>query len=55
MRVVISAEAQNDLSEIGAFIQPYNPKRALSFVDELLDRCEALADIPKAFYANSTL
>jgi addiction module RelE/StbE family toxin len=49
MRVVISAEAENDLFEIGAFIQPNNPKRAASFVEELLDRCVILADIPKAF------
>lgn len=49
MRVVITEEAENDLSEIGAFIQPHNPKRAASFVEELLDRCAALADIPRAF------
>ena len=49
MRVVITDAARADLIEIGEFIRPHNPKRAESFVDELLDRCEALADMPRAF------
>ena len=49
MRVVITDAAKGDLIEIGEFIRPHNPKRAASFVDELLDRCEALADMPRAY------
>lgn len=49
MRVVITDAAKADLVEIGEFIRPHNPKRAITFVDELLDRCATLADIPTAF------
>jgi toxin ParE1/3/4 len=49
MRVVITDAAKADLVEIGEFIRPYNPKRALTFVDELLDRCATLADMPYAY------
>ena len=49
MKVVITDAAKADLVEIGEFIRPHNPKRALTFVDELLDRCVTLADMPNAF------
>ena len=49
MRVVITAAAKADLITIGDFIQPHNPKRAITFVEELLDRCYALADMPRAY------
>jgi plasmid stabilization system protein ParE len=49
MLVVITASAENDLIEIGEFIRPNNPKRAISFIDELLERCYSLADMPYAF------
>ena len=49
MKVVITDAAKADLVEIGEFIRPHNPKRALTFVDELLDRCATLADMPNAF------
>ena len=49
MKVVITEAAKNDLLEIAAFIRPHHPKRAASFVEELLDRCDTLADIPRAF------
>ncbi len=49
MRVVITAAAKADLITIGSFIQPHNPERAITFVNELLDRCYALADIPRAY------
>ena len=45
MRVVITDVAKADLVEIGEFIRPHNP----TFVDELLDRCGTLADMPNAF------
>ena len=48
MRVVVSEAALADLEAIGDFIAQDNPVRAVSFVDELLDSCLALADRPKA-------
>ena len=49
MKVVITAAAKADLISIGDFIRPHNPKRAATFVDELLNRCLALADMPRAY------
>jgi toxin ParE1/3/4 len=49
VKVIILEAAQNDLEEIAGFIGGHNPKRALSFVEELLGRCESLADMPLAF------
>jgi toxin ParE1/3/4 len=49
MRVVITAAAKADLLAIRRYIEADNPSRALSFVEELLDRCLALADTPRAY------
>ena len=49
MRVVITAAAKADLLAIRRTIEADNPSRALSFVEELLDRCLALADTPRAY------
>ncbi|MBD2606258.1 type II toxin-antitoxin system RelE/ParE family toxin [Scytonema hofmannii FACHB-248] len=49
MRVVITAAAKADLIAIGDFIRSQNPERAITFVEELLDRCYALADMPRAY------
>jgi addiction module RelE/StbE family toxin len=49
MKVVITNEAKSDLVNIGEFIRPHSPKRAISFIEELLDRCATLADNPCAF------
>lgn len=49
MRVVITAAAKADLLAIRRSIACDNPARALSFVEELLDRCQALADTPRAY------
>ena len=49
MKVVITNAAKSDLLEIGEFIRPHSPKRAITFVEELLDRCARLADNPDAF------
>ncbi len=46
MRVTLSPAARDDLIEIAVYIAQDNPARALSFVDELEDRCEALANAP---------
>ncbi|MGX2039102.1 type II toxin-antitoxin system RelE/ParE family toxin [Methylocaldum sp. MU1018] len=49
MRVVITDSAKANLVEIGEFIRLHNPARAATFVDELLDHCDALADMPRAY------
>jgi plasmid stabilization system protein ParE len=49
MRVVITAAAKADLLAIRRFIAADNPTRAVTFTEELLDRCQALADTPRAY------
>lgn len=49
MRVVMTAAAKADLLAIRRTIAADNPTRAVSFVEELLDRCLALADTPRAY------
>ena len=49
MRVVITAAAKADLRAIGEIIRPHNPARAATFIDELVERCQDLADMPRAF------
>lgn len=49
MKVFITAAAKADLVAIGEFIRPHNPARAATFVEELLDCCDALADMPRAY------
>lgn len=49
MIVRITASAEDDLERIGDYIAQDNPKRALSFVLELRDKCLALADTPCGF------
>lgn len=49
MIVRISAMAEADLERIGDFIAQNNPSRALSFIRDLRQHCESLADVPQAF------
>jgi toxin ParE1/3/4 len=49
MIVVIAGKAEADLEQIGDYIAEDNPTRALSFVRELRECCENLADMTKAF------
>jgi plasmid stabilization system protein ParE len=49
VKVLITAAAKVDLIEIRDFIRPHNPERATSFVQELLDACQALGDAPLGF------
>lgn len=48
MKVRLSDRAERDLEEIADFIAEDSPDRAVSFVQELLARCFALADFPEA-------
>jgi toxin ParE1/3/4 len=49
MVVIITGPAEADLENIADYIAAQNPIRALSFVRELRDRCDALADAPRAY------
>jgi len=49
MRVVWAAAAQTDLVEISDYIALDNPSRAVSFINEIVDAGEAIADMPRAF------
>jgi plasmid stabilization system protein ParE len=47
--VIITDEAEVDLEEIGDYIARNSPRRAVSFVDELVDRCERLVSMHNSF------
>lgn len=49
MRVELSAAAESDLLDIALYIAEDNPDRAFSFVDELQQACDGLADRPLRF------
>ncbi|AER56640.1 hypothetical protein DSC_09970 [Pseudoxanthomonas spadix BD-a59] len=49
MIVQLSAEAEGDLERIGDYIAKDNPRRALTFVRELREKCMDLALTPEAF------
>lgn len=49
MIVVITGEAEADLENIGDVIAADNPRRAMTFVDELVEACERLADFPRRY------
>lgn len=46
MKVSFSPAAQADLLDIAVFIAQNNPARALTFVDELESKCDALGGAP---------
>lgn len=47
--------AESDLEGIGDFIAQDNPRRALSFVEELRDQCSRIALAPLAYPARPEL
>jgi addiction module RelE/StbE family toxin len=49
MKVLLTNEAEADLERIGDYIALDNPRRALSFVLELRDKCMSLASLYLAF------
>jgi len=49
MKLVITDEAKADLRQIAEWIAEDNQTRALSFVDELQDRCARLIEMPRAY------
>lgn len=48
MIVIISRVAERDLEEIGDYIARDNPRRAMSYMRDLRDRCETIAAAPQA-------
>jgi toxin ParE1/3/4 len=49
MKVNLTREAMIDLDKILDWIGKDNPQRALSFVDQLYEKCEQLAEMPEAW------
>jgi toxin ParE1/3/4 len=49
VRVALSSKATEELRRIAGFIAQDNPPRAVSFVAELRDVAQRLADMPQAF------
>ena len=49
MKVRIARSARQDLEKIGDWIARDSPRRALTFVEELRERCDALGKYPHAF------
>ena len=48
MRVVLSPAAEDDLEDIGDTIAQDNPRRAVTFIRDIRDRCHAIAHAPRA-------
>lgn len=49
MAIVVSPEAETDLEEIGDYIAQDNPERAVTFIDEIYSRFEAISRTPRAY------
>lgn len=49
MHCVFTARAEQDLEAIAAYIACDNPVRALSFVQEIRERCEKIVQIPQGY------
>ena len=49
MIVHVSAEAEADLESIGDYIARDNPKRAISFIQDLRAKCMDLAHMARAY------
>jgi len=49
MKVIFAPTAKLDLLSIGKNIERENPTRAVTFVDELIDRCYTLAELPRRY------
>jgi toxin ParE1/3/4 len=47
--VVITSEAETDLEQIATCIAEQSPKAALTLIRELRQRCESLAEAPRAY------
>ncbi|ATU90591.1 type II toxin-antitoxin system RelE/ParE family toxin [Phyllobacterium zundukense] len=48
MKVIFTEEARQDLFAIGDYIAGDNPRRALTFVNELQAHCVSIGDFPES-------
>jgi toxin ParE1/3/4 len=48
MQVAFSPTAETDLEEIGDAIASDNPNRAISFIQEIRQHCDAILAVPRA-------
>jgi toxin ParE1/3/4 len=55
MRAHLTPQAEIDLEEIGDYIALDNPKRAVSFIREIRQHCERIADGPRRYVARPDL
>jgi toxin ParE1/3/4 len=55
MRAHFTPQAEIDLEEIGDYIALDNPRRAVSFIREIRQHREEIADGPRRFVARSDL
>ena len=53
--VFFTPEAERDLEEIGDYIAADNPARAVSFVQDIRDRCTKIGNAPLAYAARPEL
>jgi len=51
MRAHFTPQAEIDLEEVGDYIALDNPRRAVSFIREIRQRCEKIADGPHHYAA----
>jgi toxin ParE1/3/4 len=55
MRGYFTPQAEIDLEEIGDYIALDNPKRAVSFIQEIRQHCERIAEGPTRYVARPDL
>ena len=49
MKLIVTAEAENDLRMLGRWIARDNPRRAVTFVRDLRRLCLSLTDFPEKY------
>jgi toxin ParE1/3/4 len=55
MRAHFTRQAEIDLEEVGDYIALDNPRRAVSFIREIRQHCEKIADGPRHYVARPDL
>lgn len=55
MRTQFTPQAEIDLQEIGDYIALDNPRRAVSFIREMRQHCEKIAEGPRDYVARPEL
>ena len=55
MRAHFTPQAEIDLEEVGDYIALDKPRRAVSFIGEILQHCEKIADGPHHYVARPDL